>query len=115
MHFIVTKFALHHLPDFWKVTALRRMWRSLRSRGILYLQDVVFSFDPDEQDQVIEEWIDGAVRSGSFSRDEFEMHVRDEYSTYGKLMEKMLRIAGFRIRNANYYSKVQADYLCERG
>lgn len=113
--FVVTKFALHHLPDFWKVAALRKMWQSLRPGGILYLQDVVFSFQPDEQESVIEEWIDGATRSGSFSREEFEMHVREEYSTYGPLMEAMLRMAGFRIKTSSYYSKVQAEYVCERG
>jgi ubiquinone/menaquinone biosynthesis C-methylase UbiE len=114
LDFVITKFALHHLPDFWKVAALRRIFMSLRMSGRLYIQDVVFSFEPDSQEREIESWIESATRSGSFSRSDFEMHVRDEYSTYGPLMEAMLGIAGFRISLKNYYSKVQAEYLCER-
>ncbi len=113
--FVVTKFALHHLPDFWKVAALRRVWRSLRAGGVFYLQDVVFSFEPDSQVSELENWIESASKSGSFARADFEAHIRDEFSTYGTLMEQILKIAGFRIKTANYYSKVQAEYLCEKG
>jgi len=113
--FVVTKFALHHLPDFWKVSALRRIWRCLKLGGTFYLQDVVFSFEPDAHSSELEAWIETASKSTSFSRSDFEMHIRDEFSTYGALMEEMLRLAGFRVRTANYYSKVQAEYFCEKG
>lgn len=112
--FVVTKFALHHLPDFWKVAALRRMFRSLKPRGQLYIQDVVFSFAPDDHSAELETWINGAVQGGGFSRADFETHIRDEFSTYGDLLERILRLAGFRVQTANYYSKVQAEYFCER-
>lgn len=112
--FIVSKFAFHHLPDFWKVQALRRMWHALKPGGRLYLQDVVFSFEPDNYVEELEQWIDGATRGESFSRSEFELHIRNEYSTYGFLMEQILRGSGFRIRNTHYYSRVQAEYLCEK-
>ena len=94
--FVVTKFALHHLPDFWKVAGLRSIWKGLKPAGKLYVQDVVFSFEPDTYLSEIEAWIEAASRSGSFSRAEFEKHVRDEFSTYGVLMEQMLGLAGFR-------------------
>ena len=60
--FVVTKFTLHHLPDFWKVAALRRIRKCLKPTGILYVQDVVFSFDPDDHSTEFETWIEGAVR-----------------------------------------------------
>ena len=62
--FVVTKFALHHIPDFWKVTALRRIWRSLKAGGTFYLQDVVFSFAPDSAAVELESWIEAATKSG---------------------------------------------------
>ncbi len=40
---VVCSLALHHLPDFWKQVALRRMAAILRPQGRLYLHDVVFS------------------------------------------------------------------------
>src|SRR6266567_1004359 len=33
---IITRFALHHLPDFWKTVAFQRMAAMLREGGILY-------------------------------------------------------------------------------
>ena len=112
--FVVTKFALHHLPDFWKVAALRRIWRWLKPGGTFYLRDVVFSFAPDDQADELERWIKTASETGSFSRADFEMHIRDEYSTYGILMEDMLRLAGFHKITAEYFSKVQAEYVCQK-
>ncbi len=110
--YVVTKFTIHHLPDFWKVEALRRIRSCLAPNGTLYVQDVVFSFEPNVYDLEIEAWIERATNDSSFSRSDFEMHVRDEFSTYGVLMERILHLAGFKIETANYYSKVQAEYIC---
>jgi hypothetical protein len=80
---VITKFALHHLPDFWKVVALVRINRFLQMGGLFYLEDVVFSFQPESYRTAIQQWIDQASASGeSFSEKDFEGHVRDEYSTY---------------------------------
>jgi putative AdoMet-dependent methyltransferase len=111
---VVSKFALHHLPDFWKVIALRRIMHALKPGGRFYLQDVVYSFEVDRYAGELEQWIESASAGGSFSRPEFERHVRDEFSTFGWLMESMISHAGFRIVSKSYYSKVQAEYLCEK-
>ncbi|HEY3755630.1 MAG TPA: hypothetical protein VGL42_05735 [Opitutaceae bacterium] len=42
------------------------------------------------------------------------MHIREEFSTYGVLLEQMLRFAGFQTIETNYYSKVQAEYRCKK-
>ena len=112
--FVITKFALHHLPDFWKVIALRRIFKCLKPGGIFFLQDVVFSFDPDDHVRELESWIKNATSGGSFTRTDFEMHIRDEYSTYSNLMEDMLRMAGFHNLTANCYSKIHAEYTCTK-
>jgi len=41
---VVSQLALHHLPDFWKMIALKRIYQLLKNGGTFYLGDVVFSF-----------------------------------------------------------------------
>ena len=43
---VYSRYALHHLPDFWKAIALSRLAGMLRSGGVLRLWDVVYSFEP---------------------------------------------------------------------
>ena len=51
---LVTKYAFHHLPDFWKGVALVRMKEMLGQDGRLFLRDVVFSFPPADCRREIE-------------------------------------------------------------
>jgi putative AdoMet-dependent methyltransferase len=81
--FIITKYAFHHLPDFWKQHALLRMAEMLKPDGKLYLEDVIFSFAPEDYEASINAWIDNMAKpeGEGFTREQFEMHVREEYST----------------------------------
>ncbi len=110
---ISTVFALHHLPDFWKLVALRRLAWMLRPNGRLFLFDVVFSFDIGEYEQSIERFI-GKTREqmGENGRDESETHVREEYSTCDWIMEGLLEKAGFSIQTADYRDGFLASHLC---
>ena len=113
--FAYSRNALHHLPDFWKALALRRVARTLKSGRILYLRDLVFSCSLQETDAIIESWLAGApIRAADgFTASELATHVRDEYSTYSWLLEPMLERAGFEIRNAAYSpSQVFAAFTC---
>src|SRR5205085_2696359 len=82
--FIVTEFAFHHLPDFWKAIALDRIFALLKPGGKFSLRDVVFSFPPKDYVNKIETWIDEvcADTTGGWSRADFHTHVRDEHSTF---------------------------------
>ncbi len=42
---VVSQLALHHLPDFWKMIALRRICALLKHGGRFYLKDTVYTFD----------------------------------------------------------------------
>ncbi len=44
---IVSEFALHHLPDFWKAVALSRIFCALKPGASFYLRDIVFVSMPD--------------------------------------------------------------------
>ena len=47
--FVYSRYALHHLPDFWKAIALGRVRHILRPRGVLRLWDVVYSFNASDR------------------------------------------------------------------
>jgi ubiquinone/menaquinone biosynthesis C-methylase UbiE len=102
--FVYSRYALHHLPDFWKTLALARLHRILRPGGVLRLWDVVYSFAPAAAEDRIEAWCatGGAEVEGDWSRAELEEHVRDEYSTFSWLLEPMMQRSGFEIEEGVY-------------
>lgn len=112
---VSTVAALHHLPDFWKLVALRRLASMLRPNGRLFLFDVVFSFDIGEYERSVERFI-GKTREqmGLNGQSESEAHVRDEYSTCDWIMEGLLERAGFRVQTADYHDEFLASYLCTK-
>jgi cyclopropane fatty-acyl-phospholipid synthase-like methyltransferase len=111
---IVSKYALHHLPDAWKVAALTRMRGQLAHRGRILVQDVMYSFPPERFEDEIERWIASATaRDGAFPRAAFEAHVRDEHSTYTWAFEAMLGRCGFVVLQRELLSPMHARYLAE--
>jgi SAM-dependent methyltransferase len=105
--FVYSRYALHHLPDFWKAMALQRAHTMLRPGGRLRLSDVVYNFEPSEAHEHIERWCatgatdDGAV-DAEWTRAELEEHVRDEHSTFTWLLEAMMQRCGFVIETVEY-------------
>jgi len=95
--FAYSRFALHHLPDFWKAIALRRIRGMLRPEGVFRLWDVIYDFPLGEAANHIEAWCatGGEAVEGAWGRAELEEHVRDEHSTFTWLIEPMLAHAGF--------------------
>jgi SAM-dependent methyltransferase len=115
--FVYSRNALHHLPDFWKAIALRRVAAMLRPGGVLRLHDLIYAFEPAEAERVIEAWVaGGAARpEDGWTRPELETHVREEHSTYDWLLEPMLRRAGFEVRDATVSPlRTYAAYTCVR-
>jgi putative AdoMet-dependent methyltransferase len=115
--FVLTRHALHHLPDYWKVEALRRIRSVLKPGGIFHLRELVYSFEPDDAASAIQRWIDRvpADSGAGLSRGFFEEHVREKHSTYSWLFEAMLRKVGFDIQTITYSDdQTQARYLCVR-
>ena len=104
--FVYSRWALHHLPDFWKSAALHRIRTFLRPGGILRLSDIAYSFDPADAEERIEEWCASvpvqATRDGEWVRADIEEHVRDEHSTFTWLLEPMIERSGFHIEDARH-------------
>ena len=114
---IYSRYALHHLPDFWKAVALARLRRILRPGGVFRLWDAVYSFDPAEAAEHLEAWCAsvGHDRDRGWSRAELEEHVRDENSTFSWILEPMMERTGFHIEDVSYSDdRVFAKYVLRR-
>jgi ubiquinone/menaquinone biosynthesis C-methylase UbiE len=112
--FIYSRYALHHLPDFWKAVALNRLRRMLDPGGVLRLWDVVYDFAPAEAKDRIEAWCatGGDTVEAEWSRAELEEHVRDEHSTFSWILEPMIAQSGFEIAQAEHSDDgIFAKYL----
>jgi 2-polyprenyl-3-methyl-5-hydroxy-6-metoxy-1,4-benzoquinol methylase len=113
--FVYSRHALHHLPDFWKAIALRRIAAMLRPGGVLRLRDLLLSCDLREANTVLERWLAGALTSPEtgWTRAELETHLREEHSTFTWLLEPMLERAGFEIHEREYSdSQIYTAYTC---
>ncbi len=115
--FAYSRYALHHLPDFWKAQALVRLGHFMRPGAVLRLCDVVYSFQPDEAGERIESWCatGGTGIETDWTRAELEEHVRDEHSTFTWLLEPMIERSGFRIDDVDYsVDGIFARYVVRR-
>ncbi len=94
---VVTRNALHQLPDFWKALALVRLAAVMKTGGLLWLRDLAYAFEPLEAPEVLSRWFDAAVKDPAegYTESEFATHVRTEFSTFTWLLEPMLAHAGF--------------------
>ena len=74
--------ALHHLPDFWKLVALRRAAEMLQAGGRFFLFGIVFPSEAADLEDPINAWVRStALQSGPELAAEAEIHIREEYST----------------------------------
>lgn len=112
---ITSNLALHHLPDIWKQIALGRLAAMLKSGGVLYLRDVVFQFELGRHAEVFDKWVRdvGELFGEACMASKAESHIKNEFSTFGWIMEGLLERAGFQIENADY-SKRLVSYYCRK-
>jgi ubiquinone/menaquinone biosynthesis C-methylase UbiE len=112
---VVSQFALHHLPDFWKSRALAAIAGKLRPGARFFLRDLVFPSDLGDYDPFFTMVVDGVrARAGEETAAGTVRHIRSEYSTLDWIQEGLLERAGFRIVGRSGESPLLA-YVCERG
>ena len=101
---VYSRYALHHLPDFWKAVALSRIHGILRPGGVFRLWDAVYNFEPTAAEGRIEAWCSSYDTTGDkgWIRADLEEHVRDEHTTFTWLLEPMFECCGFVIEDADY-------------
>jgi putative AdoMet-dependent methyltransferase len=104
---------LHHLPDFWKLEALKRVYRMLKPGGKFLLFDIVFPSTEADLNKKIEDFIKGmALLVDGRLAEESVVHIKDEFSTYDWIMEGIIRRSGFHIESAEYGKGFQTVYVC---
>lgn len=111
---VVSEFALHHLPDFWKAVAMARIYRALKPGACFFLRDIVFVSMPDGSERSVEQWADFNIKNQNFSRDSVVTHMRDEYSTFGWVIERMLTDTGFVPVSVDYHAPLHGTYLLRK-
>jgi putative AdoMet-dependent methyltransferase len=110
---VISQFALHHLPDFWKHLAVRRVHRLLRPGGRFLLQDTVLPAAIDDYDRHLAAIVAGLAASGGEKvAADAVTSIRDEHLTLDWIMEGLLARAGFRLAAAEYAPPFLAAYLC---
>jgi putative AdoMet-dependent methyltransferase len=110
---VVSQFVLHHLPDFWKQVALIRIAVMLKEGGRLFIRDVVYSFDAADYESFFDRYISRMAEiGGEGTPQDILIHIRDEHSTMGWILEGMIERAGFEIERAEYRAGFIATFLC---
>jgi cyclopropane fatty-acyl-phospholipid synthase-like methyltransferase len=110
---VVTTFAFHHLPDFWKGIALKRISGMLKPGGRFYLHDVIME-EADALENIAAFLDKMATAGGTLLREDCEKHFRDEYSTYDWVMDSILARAGFSIKSKQMDDGVLGTYICTK-
>ncbi|WP_027519531.1 class I SAM-dependent methyltransferase [Bradyrhizobium sp. WSM1417] len=111
---IVSEFTLHHLPDFWKAVAMSRIYRALKPGATFYLRDIVYASMPDALERDVDQWADFEIKNHDVPRESVVTHMRDEYSTFGWVMERMLTDVGFTMVSADYHAPMHGTYLLRK-
>jgi putative AdoMet-dependent methyltransferase len=112
---MITKAALHHLPDFWKSVALLKMADIIKKSGKLYFFDVIFTFHPKDHESAIENLINTMRNvAGDSMANETIIHIKEEYSTYDWIMEGLFEKTGFSIEFKNIEAESYITYICSK-
>jgi ubiquinone/menaquinone biosynthesis C-methylase UbiE len=112
---IVSLAALHHLPDFWKAIALKRIFDLLKPEGQFLLGDSAYSFPLSEYQNAYNSNM--SKRKAQVSKRLFEQMRTDsstEFMTFTWILEAILDRVGFKIEKADYPTEWFALYICTK-
>lgn len=111
---IHTKWALHHLPDYWKQAALVNINKMLKPDGVLYISDVIYKFVPDYEEYLSNTIEEVAKKFSAEFVAETKTHIKDEYSTFDWVLEGFIERAGFKIEQSDTEDSLESEYFCRK-
>lgn len=112
---VITQLALHHLTDFWKMVALKRIYGMLKEGGRFYLRDVVFPSNIQNYDSYFTSIVSGLEKNaGEKIAKETEIHISEEFSTLDWIMKGLLTNVGFQIEEIKSSDGFLTTYICKK-
>lgn len=111
---VFSKWAFHHLSDYWKQAALFNINKMLKPDGLFILSDLVFTCDPDFEKNT-DTWLEEL--SNEFDEEfveETKIHIRDEFSTFDWILQGLIERAGFKIEESQTDNKLAYEYICRK-
>src|SRR2546430_1491960 len=81
----------------------------LRARAALSMLGV-----PDGTERDVDQWADFTIKNHDFQREGVVTHMRDEYSTFGWVIERMLTDVGFTLESVDYHAPLHGTYLLRK-
>jgi ubiquinone/menaquinone biosynthesis C-methylase UbiE len=109
-----TKWAFHHLPDYWKQAALFNMNAMLKPGGVLFLSDFVFTFDPDYETTIETLLHELSHNLSQAFVEETKTHIREEYSTFDWILQGLIERTGFVIEHVRTDDRLASEYFCRK-
>ena len=110
---VTSRSALHQLPDTWKQAALNKVAAMLRPGGNFYLWDAMWSFEAKEVSTQLPAWISTMAKppGEGFTKEMFETHVREEFSTFSWILEGMIERAGMVVVESNFPTPWYGEFM----
>lgn len=112
---IISNAVMHHLPDFWKCIALRRVHSMLEDNGLFSLSDVVFSFPIDNYESELDTFL---MHMKERTDEEFVkdgvLHLKQEFSTFDWLLDSVIEKTGFAIVKKNIGGTTFVSYILRK-
>src|SRR5437762_2028881 len=62
----------------------------------------------------VDQWADFTIKNHDFQREGVVTHMRDEYSTFGWVIERMLTDVGFTLESVDYHAPLHGTYLLRK-
>jgi putative AdoMet-dependent methyltransferase len=85
----------------------------LKSGGRFFLFDIVFLFPVEKHEEFISNWLSiMKEKAGEKMMEEPVIHVRDEFSIYDWILEKMIELTGFKIMHVAEEMPNTKAYIC---
>lgn len=110
---IVSQLALHHLPDTWKLIALNRIYKALKSGGRFYLKDIAYTFAPDRYAVYFDNLISLHKHYyGPEAEKTAITFIKEEYPTLDWMLTEIITCAGFTIERHTSSQEFISTYIC---
>lgn len=108
-----SSFSFHHLPDFFKFIALKRVRSLLRDDGYFFIQDVII--EKGDYEANINALIDYQFSvGGDFLREDVIQHFKEEFSTFDWIIEGLIKRSGFMIEKKQFQGGLLGWYLLKK-